>query len=213
MGVLESGLARGLARHFSPESLQALREAHVGIIGAGGLGSNVAMMLARSGIRLLTILDHDVVEASNLNRQAFFPEDVGKPKVRALSAYLLALEPAMRLVAHECAVTRENAAAFFMDCPIVVEAVDAAVTKVMLYEVFAPIKKLYVTASGLAGFGGSGERAMFCRRPRRNVAAVGDFFTVAADADPPLAPRVMQAAGMQADAVLNFILSGDMDHA
>ena len=209
MGVLETGLAR----YFSPAQLCILREVSVGISGAGGLGSNVAMMLVRSGIRSLTILDNDIVEASNLNRQAFFPGDVGKPKVQALSAHLLALEPVVRLVVHECTITRENAVTLFADCPIVVEAVDVAETKVMLYEVFAPIKDLYVTASGLAGYGGSGEHMMTFMRPRCNVVAVGDFSTAVGDVNPPLAPRVMQAAGMQADAVLNFILSGGMDNA
>lgn len=202
MSILDTGLAR----YFSEKQLRALRRARVGIVGAGGLGSNVAMMLARSGVRHLTLADHDLVDASNLNRQAYFPSDVGKSKVLALSGHLLKLEPDMALVVHELPVTRNNALSLFADCPVVVEAADDAGVKAALYEVFAPVKEFYVTASGLAGFGGSGDRAMICRRPRKNVAAVGDF-TVAVDADnPPFAPRVMQAAAMQADAVLAYIL-------
>ncbi len=201
MGVLD----QGLRRYFSAGALRALRSARVGIIGAGGLGSNVAMMLARSGIRSLTLADPDVVEASNLNRQAYFPEDVGSAKVLALARHLEALEPAMELVLHERAVTPENAFSLFASCPIVVEAVDDAGTKAMLYACFAPEKALYVTASGMAGSGG--ETPMVCRRPRRNVAAVGDFTSAVDGANPPLAPRVVQAAAMQADAVLAHILS------
>ena len=76
----------------------------------------------------------------------------------------------------------------------------------MLYEVFAPLKTLYVTASGMGGFGQQ-EAPMITRRIRHNVIAVGDFITTADDSNPPLAPRVMQAAAMQADAVLTHILS------
>lgn len=201
MGMLE----RGLGRYFSIAALGALRAAHVGIIGAGGLGSNVAMMLARSGIRQMTIVDPDIVDASNLNRQAYFPDDVGVPKVLALARHLTALEPAMKLTMHELGVTRRNAAALFASCPLIVEAVDLPETKVMLYELFAPEKELYVTASGMSGFGR--DAVMVCRRPRPNVTAVGDFINPVDSVHPPMAPRVMQAAAMQADAVLAHILS------
>lgn len=201
MGVLD----RGLARHFSVAALGALRAAHVGFIGAGGLGSNVAMMLARSGVRQMTIVDPDMVDASNLNRQAYFPDDVGAPKVLALAHHLTALEPAMLLTVHELAVTRGNARALFAECPLIVEAVDTAETKVMLYEMFAQEKELYVTASGMAGVGR--DTPMVTRRLRPNVAAVGDFVNGIGASHPPLAPRVMQAAALQADVVLAHILS------
>ena len=200
MGVLD----RGLGRYFSIAALGALRAAHVGIIGAGGLGSNVAMMLARSGVRNITLIDPDIVDASNLNRQAYFPDDVGAPKVLALARHLTVLEPAMQLVVHELSVTCENAEQLLAACPIVVEAVDDAETKALLYEVFAREKDLYITASGMAGVGGA---VIVSRRPRPNVAAVGDFTLAVDDAHPPLAPRVMQAAALQADAVLEHILS------
>jgi Dinucleotide-utilizing enzymes involved in molybdopterin and thiamine biosynthesis family 1 len=201
MGVLD----RGLGRYFSIAALGALRAAHVGIIGAGGLGSNVAMMLARSGVRKMTVVDPDIVDASNLNRQAYFPEDVGAPKVLALARHLTALEPAMCLAVHELAVTRGNAHTLFAECPLIVEAVDLAETKIMLYELFAQEKELYVTASGMAGVGR--DTVMVTRKPRPNVAAVGDFVSGVDAGHPPLAPRVMQAAALQADAVLAHILS------
>ena len=201
MSVLDTGLGR----YFSVAALRALRSVHVGVIGAGGLGSNLALMLARSGIRRMTIADPDSVEPSNLNRQAYFPEDVGASKVAALARHLLLLEPCMQLVLHELAITRANARCLFDACPVVVEAVDLAETKIMLYELFAPDKDLYVTASGLAGFGK--EAAMVCRRPRPNVAAVGDFVSAVGPSLPPFAPRVVQAAAMQADAVLDYIVS------
>ena len=201
-----STLANGLARYFSTNQLNRLRNTAVGIIGAGGLGSNVALMLVRSGVRHLALVDHDHVDASNLNRQAFLPEDIGKSKVRALACHLYSLEPDISLETHELLVTSENARQLLLDYPIVVEAVDNAETKAMLYEIFAPFKALYVTASGMGGFG-QHEAPMITRHIRHNVIAVGDFITTADNSNPPLAPRVMQAAALQADAVLTHILS------
>ena len=82
-----------LARHLPPGHIARLRDARVGIAGAGGLGSNCAMLLVRSGIRRLRIADPDVVDLSNLNRQFFFPGQVGRAKVDALAENLRALNP------------------------------------------------------------------------------------------------------------------------
>lgn len=202
-----NSLSNGLTRYFSSSQLQRLHSAHIGIIGAGGLGSNVATMLVRSGIRHLTLIDYDTVDASNLNRQAFIPIDVGIPKVTALAGHLRVLEPALELTLHQCEVTVHNAERLMKDCSIIVEAVDDAATKVMLYEIFAPHTSFYVTASGMGGFGQGEITPMRIRRLGNSTVAVGDFSTAADEKCPPLAPRVMQAAAMQADAVLTHILS------
>ena len=201
-----STLANGLTRYFTSNQLNRLRNAAVGIIGAGGLGSNVALMLVRSGVRRLALIDYDHVDASNLNRQAFLPKDIGKSKVNALACHLQDLEPNLSLEIHELLVTGENAQQLLQNYPIVVEAVDNADTKAMLYETFAPSKTLYVTASGMGGFG-QHEAPMITRHIRHNVIAVGDFTSTVDNSNPPLAPRVMQAAALQADAVLTHILS------
>lgn len=199
-------LATGLARHFSASQLHKLQTAAVGIIGAGGLGSNVAFMLVRSGVRQLAFFDHDHVEPSNLNRQAFMPGDIGAPKVVALASHLRQLEPDLSLFCQPIMLTKENAPRLLDNYPIVVEAVDDATTKAMLYELFSASKALYVTASGMGGLGRK-ETPMTTRHLRGNVVAVGDFVTQADADNPPLAPRVMQAAAMQANAVLTHILS------
>ena len=203
---MQSVLASGLERYCSRKQLDVLAAAQVGIIGAGGLGSNVAVMLARSGIRHMTIADKDIVEPSNLNRQCYWPEDVGVPKVEALARRLSALEPTANIVTHKAEITEDNAAQLFAHCTIIVEAVDGASTKAMLYALFAPEKGLYVTASGMAGTGFSEEHPMISRKIRSNVVAVGDFTSAVSDDAPPLAPRVMQAAALQADAVLSHLL-------
>ena len=86
---MHNALHNGLARYLSPDQLEALRAARVGIAGAGGLGSNAALMLARSGVGNLVLVDDDVVDASNLTRQQYWPRHVGRPKVEALAELLL----------------------------------------------------------------------------------------------------------------------------
>src|SRR5665647_898985 len=74
-----------------------LRDATVGIIGLGGLGSNAAMMLARSGIGHFVLADPDQVDESNLARQLYFPDQLGALKTDALAETLLRIDPALDL--------------------------------------------------------------------------------------------------------------------
>jgi sulfur carrier protein ThiS adenylyltransferase len=90
---------QGIARHIGPEALARLQHVRVGLAGAGGLGSNCAQALVRSGFKRFVLVDFDRVEPSNLNRQFFFPDQVGLPKVVALGANLLRINPDLDLEA------------------------------------------------------------------------------------------------------------------
>lgn len=196
-------LAQGLQAHWTPEALAALARARIGIAGAGGLGSNVAVLLARSGIRRMLLADHDRVEPSNLNRQCYWPEDVGRLKVEALRDRLLALEPELRLdILHE-RVTADRACALFRGCDVVVEALDQADSKAALCASLLAGGFYVVAASGIGGFG---MPPMQVRRLGPSFVCVGDCESAVGKDRPPLAPRVMQAAALQADAVLNRIV-------
>ena len=93
----ENVLRQGLTRYLSPARLEALRAARVGVAGAGGLGSNAVLMLARSGVEHFLLIDDDVVDASNLNRQQFWPRHLGRPKVEALAELVRELNPDARV--------------------------------------------------------------------------------------------------------------------
>jgi len=198
-----SVLSQGLQRYWKPEALAALASVKVGIAGAGGLGSNVAMLLVRSGVRRLLVVDHDRVEPSNLNRQCYWPEDVGKPKVEALRDRLLALEPELLLNVSREQITAATAWTLFRDCAIVVEALDEAGIKAALCSALLAEGTYVVAASGI---GGCGMAPMQVRRVGGSFVCVGDFVSAVNEDTPPLAPRVMQAAALQADAVLAKIL-------
>lgn len=196
-------LNRGLARYFSPQALEKLAQARVGIAGAGGLGSNCAMLLVRSGVKRLTIVDFDQVEASNLNRQLYLPEDVGRLKVAALGESLLRVSPDLDLCLRGERLSAENAPLVFKGCDVVVEALDRAEYKAALIGALADSGAFLVSASGLCGLGGPPMRK---KRLGERLVCVGDFETAPDDGHPPLAPRVMQAAALEAEAVLEILL-------
>ncbi|MDR1124480.1 MAG: sulfur carrier protein ThiS adenylyltransferase ThiF [Deltaproteobacteria bacterium] len=204
-------LQAGLSRYWSPEQLSRLAAVRVGVAGAGGLGSNCAMLLVRSGVRAFTLADFDRVEASNLNRQFYFSGDIGQSKVEALGRNLRLIDAELELRLLERRLAAEDLPALYADCPVVVEALDRAEYKAMFCNAMLRAGKFLVSASGLGGIGGlseqSGRPAMRARRLGPNFVCVGDFSTESNAANPPLAPRVVQAAAMQADLVLDYILN------
>ena len=87
--------------YISDRERAIFEKAIVGIAGAGGLGSNCAMHLVRAGIKNLVIADYDSVSPSNLNRQFFFADQLGKQKVYALKENLLRIESRLNLAIHD----------------------------------------------------------------------------------------------------------------
>jgi sulfur carrier protein ThiS adenylyltransferase len=189
--------------YLTSEERAALESARVGIAGAGGLGSNCAMHLVRSGVKHITIADFDVVNESNLNRQFFFRDQIGQKKVEAIKANLLRIEPDADIRAVDIRLDASSAREIFADCGIVVEAFDAVDAKVMLVSAFASSGKKLVTASGLAGWGRS--NAMKVRK-MGSIVAIGDGETSVGDGAAPVSPRVGIAAAMEANAVVSLLL-------
>lgn len=196
---------QGLRRYFSADQLAAVQRIGVGIAGAGGLGSNVAVLLARSGFCRLTLVDFDRVEAGNLNRQAYSSQQIGCLKVEALADNLLAINPALQLTILPMRLDKKNAAATFEACDVVVEALDDPADKAWFAEAFARQKKLLVMASGIAGFGNSDR--IQTRQINTDFYVVGDCLS-GVDTLPPFAPCVAIAAAKQADVVLAYALGG-----
>ena len=157
-----------------PEGLPELfAGVRLGIAGCGGIGSNAAFMLARSGAARLTIADFDRVEPRNLNRQFFFADQIGRSKALALRDNLRRINPKIVIDSHDVRVTPENAGEIFGDCDILIEALDDAMAKAMLIEEWCSLfpEKLMVACSGIAGTG------MHCRivtRRTGNLFIVGD---------------------------------------
>jgi len=192
-----------LLKFWTPGQLARIEQVKIGIAGAGGLGSNCAQLLVRSGFCQFTIVDFDSVEASNLNRQFFFASQIGLSKVSALAKNLQSINPRIRIDALQKKIDNTNISAFFSHCDIIIEAFDQPEYKKMLVEAILPSGKLIIAASGLAGWGESDRIQV--HKIRENFYMVGDLVTGISN-QPPLAPCVQIAAAKQADIVLQHVL-------
>lgn len=119
------------------------------------MGSNIAVSLTRAGIGTLIMADFDLVEASNLNRQHYFLEDVGKPKVKALANHLRAINPNISLSILHQRLTASNMVQLFKDAEILIEAFDKPQDKVWLIETWSSEfpQRPIICGSGLSGIG------------------------------------------------------------
>jgi len=202
----ETELEGLMAARHTPGVHSRLKAATVGIAGAGGLGSAVAVALARVGVGRLVITDFDVVEPSNLNRQQYFIDQIGLPKVEALAANLQRINPYVTVTPHLVRLDPANIAAIFDGCSIVVEAFDRADMKAMLVDtVLAQMPGVrVVAASGLAGYGTN--NAITTRKITSRLYLSGDGTSEAQPGSGLMAPRVAIAAGHQANQVVRLIL-------
>jgi len=202
---LESLMA---ARH-TPGVHARIKASVVGIAGIGGLGSAVAVALARVGVGHLIVADFDVVEPSNLNRQQYFIDQLGLYKVEALAANLARINPYVTVETHRVLLSPDNIPAIFAPCSVVVEAFDRADMKAMLVNtVLGDIQGItVVAASGLAGYGPNNN--IVTRKVSRRLFLVGDEVSEARPGNGLMAPRVGIAASHQANQVLRIILGED----
>lgn len=183
-----------------------LQKFRVGIAGAGGLGSNCAVALARTGIGTLVIADFDKVEEGNLNRQYYFLQQTGLPKTEALKDNISLINKNVTVITHKVIISPENIPEIFAKCDVIVEAFDRKEMKEMLIETVQ--KKMpglpVVVGSGLAGWGNS--ESIRCRKIDETLYVCGDETTEVSDDMPPLAPRVGVVANLQADTVLEILM-------
>jgi sulfur carrier protein ThiS adenylyltransferase len=200
----------GLKTHFTDDQIRRLGSVCVGIAGAGGLGSNVAAHLVRSGIRRLVVADFDHVVPSNLNRQFYFADQVGMQKVEALAINLARINPALEMRALDLRLHSAIVREVFEECQILVEALDDARDKKMMAEAFMADPRLLICASGIGGWGDSDR--IQTRRLRESFYVIGDGESEITATRPPTAAIVGLAAAKQADVVIEKILNERFSH-
>lgn len=182
-----------------------LKKTRVCILGLGGLGSNVAVLLARSGIGFLKLVDFDTVEASNLNRQQYRVSHIGIKKTEAMKSIIREINPFVEVDILDIKVDRENIYSTVGDIEIVVEAFDRAETKAMLMEeLLTNTNKIVVSASGMAGLGSANE--IVTRKIKDNFYLIGDNYSDYEEYSGIMSTRVMICAAHQANVVLRLIL-------
>ncbi len=185
--------------------LEKLKNKTVGIAGCGGLGSNCAISLARIGIGKLIIADFDNIVSSNLNRQYYFKEQIGLPKVDALKTNISKVNDQVLVESHFIKLTTENIPTIFSNCEIIVEAFDLAEMKQMLIETVLTVMpyKYIISGSGMAGWGKNNTLKTI---NFDKLYVCGDLESEISEISPPLAPRVGIVANMQANQALEILM-------
>jgi sulfur carrier protein ThiS adenylyltransferase len=198
------------ARH-TPHVYEKVKEAHVAIAGLGGLGSNIAVMLARTGVGHLHLVDFDVVEPSNLNRQQYLIEHLGLHKTEALQQMLAKINPYIEVKTDTVRVTEENCLDLFREDAIICEAFDKAAAKAMLTEeiLCGYPEKTLICATGMAGYGSG--NAIKTKKINDHFYVCGDGVSGARPGMGLMAPRVTICAAHQANMVLRCILGLDVE--
>lgn len=191
--------------HRDPKAFPLWQKAVVGIAGAGGLGSNIAMLLARAGIGTLIISDFDVVSIPNLNRQAFTIDQVGQPKVMAVKHNIHQVNPFINVQTNALKLTPSSVIEKYQDVDIMIEAFDKADQKIMLIETWLSHfpKKPLICASGLAGFGRS---QAISQVQYDELYVIGDQSSELVPDIAPISTRVMLVAAWQANLALELLV-------
>ena len=202
--------AQALEMRHGPELHNGFSSAVVAICGLGGLGSGIAVTLARAGIGKLILIDFDRVDITNLHRQQYKADQIGLSKTEALAENLREIAPYMENETHTVRLTEDNAAELLRSADIVCEAFDDAEAKAMLTEAVLtkmPDKYL-VAASGMAGLGSA--NSIRTRRITSRFYLCGDEISDVADGIGLVSSRVMLCAAHQAHTVLR-ILAGQFE--
>jgi sulfur carrier protein ThiS adenylyltransferase len=195
------------ARHV-PGTHEKLKSARVAIAGVGGLGSNIAMMLARLGVGELLLVDHDIVEPSNLNRQHYGISHLGMKKAEAMKDQLADINRVVNVKTVDAYIAANNAVHIFKDYNIVCEAFDNPESKAVLVSTLLshlPDVKI-VAASGMAGIGSSNDIRTRERLSGRLYVCGDETSEPTSGGGGLMSPRVMICAGHQANMVLRLVL-------
>ena len=192
------------ARH-GEKLKEKFASATVAICGLGGLGSNIAISLARAGIGKLILIDFDRVDITNLHRQQYKANQIGMNKTDALSENLREITPYVDIEIHTVRVTQENAAHLLQGADIICEAFDNAEAKAMLTNLVSEIMpgKYLVAASGMAGIGSA--NSIQTRKITSKFYLCGDEKSDVQSERSLVASRVMLCAAHQAHTVLRIL--------
>lgn len=192
-----------LCNYFTKEQLEKIWTCTIGIAGAGGIGSNVAITLTRCGFKKFVLLDFDDIEASNLNRQQFFINEVGFKKVDILKKRILKINPDSEILTYKkrWSAEEENV---FKNCDILIEGFDEADTKKQFVEFYQGSGKPIICGSGMAGYITDNPIPI---KTIGNIIIVGNQTREVSKKNPPLSPQIMIIAAMMAEIVLNLTLN------
>ena len=188
------------------DAVRKLQAATVAVCGLGGLGSNIAISLARTGVGKLILIDFDCVDVTNLHRQQYKACQVGMPKPEALLSNLKEIAPYTEFETHFEKVSAENAEALLGEADVICEAFDNAEAKAMLVNTALEKmpEKFLVAASGMAGYDSG--NTITTRKVTKRFYVCGDGKSDVNDGIGLIAPRVMLCAAHQALTAVRLII-------
>ena len=202
MMVTEEEFYNALAVRIGKDNAILLRDSTAGIAGLGGLGSNIALMLARTGVGKLVIADSDTVELSNIHRQCYPLESIGMKKVDAIEKEIARVNPFCKVEKHDIELNEHNLG-IFSDCDIICEAFDSAENKIMLIEGLSAMNKTVISGNGMAGNGTA--NSIITRKVGDNIYICGDGVSDVREEGSLVPSRVTVCAAHQANAVIRII--------
>lgn len=203
--IHENEWRNALIKRHGLDLYKQFSSATVAVCGLGGLGSNIAIALARAGIGKLLLIDYDRVDITNLHRQQYKANQIGLYKTHALADNLSEIAPYTEVKTVTAKITEENFTDFLKEADIVCEAFDHAESKAMLVNgVLEQLHNCYlVAASGMAGM--ETPNTIKTRKIMKRFYLCGDEVSDVADTIGLVAPRVMLCAAHQAHTVLRIL--------
>lgn len=204
--LTQAEIEKAFDERFSSEIKEKLHRARVAIAGLGGLGSNIALMLARSGVGELLLVDFDRVDITNLNRQMYRASHIGMYKTDAIVDMIQEINPYIHVKTCCEKVTDQNAQDIFAGYTIVCEAFDLADQKTMLISALLSQcpEMTIVSGNGMSGYADS--NLIQTTQKMRRLYVCGDLQSDVGEGCGLMAPRVAICAGHQANKVIQLIL-------
>ncbi|WP_293989382.1 sulfur carrier protein ThiS adenylyltransferase ThiF [Megasphaera sp.] len=193
------------SRH-TPRVHEKVSAAHVAVCGLGGLGSNAAVYLARTGVGHLHLIDFDTVDASNLNRQSYMVRDLGQRKTDALARQIADINPFIDVRTDFVRMTEDNTPDLLKDDQVICEAFDNPDAKTMLVHTVLEQcpDKYIVSASGMAGYGDSND--IQTKKIMDRFYICGDQTRNAKPGRGLMAPRVAICAAHEANMIIKLLV-------
>ncbi|MGL5614671.1 MAG: sulfur carrier protein ThiS adenylyltransferase ThiF [Sarcina sp.] len=189
----------------SKEVVEALEKATIGIAGLGGLGSNLAIAFARTSVGKLVLVDYDVVEPSNLNRQSYFMRDLGIYKTEAIKKQIKEINPFIEVELVNEYLDEKNTALVFKDCDIVLEAFDKPENKAMIVnEILEKSNSIIISGNGMAGYDSS--NLIKSKKINSRFYLAGDLVSEAKEFSGLMATRVLIVVGHMANLAVRILL-------
>jgi len=206
VALKESEIEYLLVSRHTPGVYDKLKKSSAVIAGVGGLGSNVALSLARMGVGKLRFIDFDIVEPSNINRQQYFVDQIGQKKVFALYDTLRRVNPYLKYDPIDAYLDESNMYSLLSNFDVVIEAFDKAEEKAKITRfMLSNLKDTYfIAASGVAGYGDT--KDITVKRIKEKFFLVGDMESEAKPGMGLMAPRVAVAANIQANLAIRILL-------